>query len=120
MTEHRMPPPGGVPTLTEIVDAPAATAPVPAAPGAAAVSTAAAPATTVPVIDEEELTRRVLARIEQHVDATLESRLRAALVHTLAGMADAVIHDVRTELTGTLRDAAARAVAQELLRRPAR
>ena len=46
-----------------------------------------------------------------------EVRLREALAPVLTRAADTLIREARKELTTTLRDAVARAVAQELARR---
>ena len=118
------PPPGTIPTLTEIVPwpatppvkapvepetqpeqepeaAPEAPAPLPAAGGEAAV-------------DETLLVQRVLADIEKQVDLMLDVRLREALAPVLARATDALVRDARKELTAALRDVVARSVAREL------
>ena len=59
----------------------------------------------------------MLADLQRQLDLMLEVRLREALAPALARAADALIRDARKELTGALRDAVARAVAQELARR---
>jgi hypothetical protein len=130
-------PPGGIPTLTEVVQwpgqAPVAPMPVdvaapvalptsPPAPAAAPAAPAAiaAPAPVLaptPQINQAELTQRVLADLQRQIDLMLEVRLREALAPVLARAADALIRDARKELTPILRDAVARSVAQELARR---
>ena len=119
-------PPGGIPTLTEVVpwpsQAPIAPAFAPVAAGASAVPSAlltaiAAPLEPAAPIDEAQLTQRVLVDLQRQIDLMLEVRLREALAPVLARAADALIRDARKELTAALRDAVARSVAQELARR---
>ena len=121
-------PPGGIPTLTEVVpwpgQAPIVPAPAlatvaaaaPAAPSAAPTVTAA-PLVPAAPINEAQLTQRVLVDLQRQIDLMLEVRLREALAPVLARAADALIRDARKELTVALRDAVARSVAQELARR---
>ena len=128
------PPPGSIPTLTEVVPWPnvAPPAPVPApvvvaAPMPAAEPVAAAPAPVVrpsvtapahvpPVeaIDAARLEQRVFADIQKQVDLMLKVRLREALAPVLVRATDALVRDARKELTSTLRDIVAKAVAREL------
>jgi len=75
------------------------------------------PAPVAPPVSEAELSRQVLADLQQQLDLMLEVRLREALAPALTRAADTLIRDARKELTATLRDAVARAVAQELARR---
>lgn len=132
------PPPGSIPTLTEVISwpavAPAAVAtaaieqpavaspavapPVPVQP--APVPATAAPAALVAVavaIDEAQLQQRILADIQTQVDLMLEVRLREALSPVLRRATDALVRDARKELTSTLRDIVAKSVARELDRR---
>ena len=134
------PPPGSIPTLTEVVSwpavAPAAVAPAaieqPAVASPAVASPAVAPpvpvqpapvpATAAPVaiavaIDEAQLQQRILADIQKQVDLMLEVRLREALSPALRRATDALVRDARKELTSTLRDIVAKSVARELDRR---
>lgn len=131
------PPPGSIPTLTEVVSWPAvappttavapaaAPAPMPApevaapvpvalAPVAAAPAPATAAVPAVQAIDEVRLQQRVLADIQKQVDLMLEVRLREALAPALGRATDALVRDARKELTSTLRDIVAKAVAREL------
>ena len=104
------PPPGSIPTLTEVVSWPAA----PAAEKAVVEPVpTSAPALDAPV-DEATLTQRVLADIEKQVDLMLEVRLREALAPVLVRATDALVRDARKELTAALRDIVARSVAREL------
>ncbi|WP_280150377.1 hypothetical protein [Piscinibacter sp. XHJ-5] len=93
------PPPGKVPTLTEVIRHEASVA-------------QAAPPTSA----EQELVQRVLANVQRQVDLMLEQRLREAMAPALARLTDALLRETRTELASTLRDMVARAVAQELSR----
>ena len=129
------PPPGSIPTLTEVVSwpaaaplataivAPAAPGPMPAAEIAAPAPVTLAPVAAVPApkpapaaqaIDEVQLQQRVLADIQKQVDLMLEVRLREALAPALGRATDALVRDARKELTSTLRDIVAKAVAREL------
>ena len=102
------------PVVTPPVTAPAplpARAPVPV-PVAALV--APAPASPVEVIDAARLEQRVLADIQKQVDLMLEVRLREALAPVLVRATDTLVRDARKELTSTLRDIVAKAVAREL------
>jgi hypothetical protein len=92
------PPPGKVPTLTEVI-------------GQEAASQALAPSPS-----EQELVQRVLANVQRQVDLMLEQRLREAMAPALARLTDALLRETRGELASTLRDIVARAVAQELSR----
>lgn len=94
----------------------------PVAVAAPAASTAsappAAPASKPAVhISEAQLVQRVLSDLQRQIDLMLEVRLREVLAPVLARATDALIRDARKELTVALRDAVARAVAQELARR---
>jgi hypothetical protein len=104
------PPPARVPTLTEVVHQPAIDA------GPTAEAAAAQYAVTLSQAGEEELVRRVMADVQRQIDTVLEMRLREALAPALTRLTDALLRESRAELTGALRDIAARAVAQELSR----
>ena len=134
------PPPGTIPTLTEVVPwpdpptpapAPASPAPLPPVhPTVAAPASAEAPAPTpvapaVPVLPapaapgidagtEAELARRVMADLQKQVDLMLEVRLREALAPILTRAGDAIVRDARKEMTTALREVVAAAVAREL------
>lgn len=94
------PPPGRVPTLTEVIGT--------------QVSALTPP--TPPAAGEQELVQRVLANVQRQVDLMLEQRLREAMAPALARLTDALLRETRGELASTLRDIVARAVAQELSR----
>lgn len=142
MTGTIRPHPAQVPTLTEVIDldAPLAVPQVPAAPASAAApspahSPAPAPAVRTPPISldslpvlaeavspvafqpevsEAQLAHRVLADVQKQVDGMLEFRLREALAPVLARHTEAIVRDLRDELSRTLKDVVARSVTQEL------
>lgn len=102
----RPPAPRQVPTLTEVLQPPGATAPP------------AAPAPPAPAEDEHaELVRRTLVVLHQRLDATLEPRLRAAIAPAVAAITDALLAEARARIGDMLRDAVRDAVAEELARR---
>ena len=112
-------PPDRVPTLTEVVSWPeptapaqAANAPAPVEPEAGAPRTASAPA----LLNEEQLTQRVLIDLQRQMDLMLDYRLREILTPLLARAADGIVREARSELASTLRDVVERAVALELAR----
>jgi hypothetical protein len=122
-----------VPTLTEVVDleptsevatrahlagatSSPSTSEVKSAPpggGRDALQTSAA---TVPPSAADALVQRVLLDVQRQTDQLLEFRLREAMAPHLAQAAEALVRDLRAELSTTLRDVVARAVAQELAR----
>ena len=128
MSNGRARPPQRVPTLTEVVETPAATPPrdeppIPVGETIHAPVTEAEVATLVaaqtaalPPLDEEQLTQRVLSELQRQIDVLLEQRLREALASVLARLTDSLVRDLRGELASTLRELVARAVAQELSR----
>lgn len=122
------PPPGTIPTLTEVVPWPEAPPAVPATALAASSEAGSlaglAPATAAPAaaeagasVSEAQLAQRVLADLQKQVDLMLEVRLREALAPILTRAGDAIVRDARKELTAALHDVVARAVARELGRK---
>ena len=117
-------PPDRVPTLTEVVSWPGASAaPVtgPASEPLAEPATSATPEVATPFtaplsITEEQLTQRILNDLQRQMDLMLDYRLREILTPLLTRAADSVVREARSELASTLRDVVARAVAQELTR----
>ena len=117
-------PPERVPTLTEVVAWPESTSkgaplpdlPVPAAPGGAEPVAATPTRSLPPGVSEEQLVERVLADLQRQVDLMLDYRMREVLTPILSRAVDGILRDTRQELASTLRDAVARAVAQELSR----
>jgi hypothetical protein len=99
----QQPPPGTpLPTLTEVVEMPAASAD--------------APHETAPT-DEAALVQRVLAAVQQRVDLVLEQRIREVLAPAWARLAEEIIEQTRAELPGTLREVVKQAVEQALAER---
>ena len=116
MSTGRSKPPQRVPTLTEVIELPATPPrdepPIPVgetihAPvtEAEVATLVAAQSASVPQLDEEQLTRRVLIELQRQIDVLLEQRLT-----------DSLVREVRVELASTLREMVARAVTQELSR----
>ena len=133
----RLPPPGVVPMLTEVIDWPVAAAPSPPADGNGVGAPAALqPAVFVPApapvpvpvsmpgaaapvarLDDEEIIDNVLAAVQAalvEADGPLDQRLRDILEPALARFAEALVADVRADFAAALRDVAAEAVVQEL------
>lgn len=120
------PPARHVPTLTEVVEpllpvpgAPPFVPPLPAAqaiPPPAVAAPTAQPAVAPSAADEQALVERVLNELQRQIEPVLEQRLRETLAPTLALVAEMLVHDSRDQLTGVLRDMAARAVADALAR----
>lgn len=67
------------------------------------------------VIDESELTERILARVQQHVDLMLEQRLPPLMVSTMDRAVEELVAHTRRELALTLREIVATAVLDEAL-----
>lgn len=142
MTGTIRPHPAQVPTLTEVIDldAPLAVPQVAAPPASAAAPSSAStpapapavrtppisldslpvlaeavsPAALQPEVSEAQLAHRVLADVQKQVDGMLEFRLREALAPVLARHTEAIVRDLRDELSRTLKDVVARSVTQEL------
>ena len=117
-------PPERVPTLTEVVSWPQATAlapgdlqlPLPAVEARPAeADMAVAPLQPLRMADEE-MVQGVLVEVQRQVELMLDYRLREVLTPLLNRAADGIVRDARAELASTLRDVVARAVAQELAR----
>jgi hypothetical protein len=122
-----LPQPDRLPTLTEVVQL--ATDPWAAAAFAASTKTdgnvetvekaGPVPAQAVEPaarpLDEDQITRQVLAALEQRLDGLFEARLREALAPALARAADGLIRDLRPELTQALHDMVHDAVVRALL-----
>lgn len=117
------PPPGSIPTLTEVVTWPAttsSTAPLPAPVPAPvpvpvpAQATAPPPPAVVAATSEAELMQRVMSDLQRQVDLMLEVRLREALAPALVRATDTLAREARKELTAALKDIVAQAVAREL------
>ncbi len=68
----------------------------------------------VPEINEAQLTARVLGDVQRQLDGMLDFRLREAISPILARHSEALVRDLREELSSTMRDVVARSVAQEV------
>ena len=132
-----VPEPDRVPTLTEVVqlasDPWAAAAWAAAAQPAQRMPEVEAPAQEEPIVvapvpelapprawDEDQITRQVLASLEERLDTLFEARLREALAPALARAADGLIRELRPELTQALHDLVHEAVARALQESPPR
>ncbi|HRH18425.1 MAG TPA: hypothetical protein PKV17_14380 [Aquabacterium sp.] len=78
------------------------------------------PAVPGVVVDEALIAQRVLVDLQRQVDGMLEYRLREAMAPILARATDALMRDLRQELSKTMNDVVARAVAQEVARQRSR
>ncbi len=83
------------------------------APGALAELPVLAEVVT-PEIDEAQLAQRVLSGLQKQVDSLVDFRLKEALAPVLARHADALVRELREELSQTMRDVVSRAVSQEM------
>ncbi len=107
-------PPDRVPTLTEVVVWPQVGAASTA--GLSAEADLASSGSPASRSADEQLIQSVLVEVQRQVDLMLEYRLREALTPLLTRAADNLVREARAELASSLRDAVARAVAQELAR----
>lgn len=78
--------------------------PVPAAP----------PAPVLPDITEAQLAQRVLGVVQKQIDGMIDFRLKEAIAPILARHSEALVRDLREELSRTMADVVTRAVAQEM------
>lgn len=112
--------PAHVPTLTEVIEVEALTGsgaastpttmPVSALMGG---SSQPIPLDSLPLL-EGQLAQRVLNDVQRQIDGMLEFRLREALAPVLARHSEAIVRDLKDELSRTMRDVVARSVAQEV------
>lgn len=78
---------------------------------------AAPPVLTEPVlpeVNETQLAQRVLADVQRQIDGMLDFRLKEAIGPILAKHSEALVRDLREELSRTMRDVVARSVTQEI------
>lgn len=106
-------------TSSPAVPPPLRAAPVAAVPLAAPVA-APRPAPAGLSFDEAQMTQRVLVEVQRQIDGMLEYRLREALAPILARTSEALVRELRQELSKTMRDVVSRAVAQEVVRQRSR
>lgn len=110
-----------LPVLDAVVPEPAVVPPVSSpvyssAPltAQAAVAEARAHEPVLPEISEAQLAQRVLADVQRQIDGMLDFRLKEAIGPILARHSEALVRELREELTRTMRDVVARSVAQEM------
>lgn len=112
--------PAHVPTLTEVIEVDALAGSGAASPATAmpASAPAAGPSQPIPLdslpLLEGQLAQRVLNDVQRQIDGMLEFRLREALAPVLARHSEAIVRDLKDELSRTMRDVVARSVAQEV------
>lgn len=80
----------------------------------AAVAEARALEPVLPEISEAQLAQRVLADVQRQIDGMLDFRLKEAIGPILARHSEALVRELREELTRTMRDVVARSVTQEM------
>ena len=68
----------------------------------------------LPEINETQLAQRVLADVQRQIDGMLDFRLKEAMGPILAKHSEALVRDLREELSRTMRDVVARSVTQEI------
>jgi len=69
---------------------------------------------------EAQITQRVMADLQRHIDGMLEYRLRETLAPILARTTETLVRELRQELSKTMKDVVARSVAQEVARQRSR
>ena len=65
-------------------------------------------------LSHDQVVHRVMVDVQRRIDSMLEFRLREALAPILARHTDAMIREMRDELSDTMRDVVTRSVTQEL------
>ncbi|TAK97150.1 MAG: hypothetical protein EPO09_04790 [Aquabacterium sp.] len=113
------------PSMVSLADLPVLNAvvapPEPAARTAPQVAQVALPASApvlaepvLPEINEAQLAQRVLTDVQRQIDGMLDFRLKEAMGPILAKHSEALVRDLREELSRTMRDVVARSVTQEI------
>lgn len=69
---------------------------------------------------EAQIAQRVMADLQRQIDGMLEYRLRETLAPILARASEALVRELRQELSKTMKDVVARSVAQEVARQRSR
>ncbi len=117
----------GATTAPGVLSAPLRTAALPTSPSQPVSRQTASP--SLPVggaeapgtgVDETLITQRVLADLQRQIDGMLEYRLRETLAPILARTTEALVRELRQELSKTMKDVVARSVAQEVARQRSR
>lgn len=105
--------PPDLPVLRAVVSPPASI-PLAAVPTVAAPAPTPVQQTVLPELSEAQLTQRVLSVVQKQIDGMIEFRLKEAMAPILARHTDALVRELREELTRTMSDVVARSVAQEM------
>jgi hypothetical protein len=121
LREVAVPPvaPPDLPVLRSVVSPPASI-PLAAVPTVAALTPVAEPMSApvqpavLPELSEAQLTQRVMSVVQKQIDGMIEFRLKEAMAPILARHTDALVRELREELTRTMSDVVARSVAQEM------
>ena len=110
-----------LPVLDAVVPEPAVVTPVASPVSSSAPLTARAAVAearphepVLPEISEAQLAQRVLADVQRQIDGMLDFRLKEAIGPILARHSEALVRELREELTRTMRDVVTRSVAQEM------
>ncbi len=118
MNLSAQPKPSQVPTLTEVVGMSSIDpARLPVLDQALQVPSPAPRTVAGPElgpISEAQLAHRVLVDVQKQIDSMLDFRLREAIAPLLTRHSEALVRDLREELTRTMRDVVTRSVAQEV------
>lgn len=69
-----------------------------------------------PPLSEAQLVQRVLGVVQRQIDGMIDFRLKEAMAPILARHTEALVRDLREELSRTMADVVARSVAQEMAR----
>lgn len=72
------------------------------------------PQPVLPDVTEAQLAQRVLGVVQKQIDGMIDFRLKEAMAPILARHSEALVRDLREELSRTMSDVVARAVAQEM------
>jgi hypothetical protein len=71
-------------------------------------------AQALPDLTEAQLAQRVLSVVQKQIDSMIDFRLKEAMAPILARHSEALVRDLREELSRTMADVVARSVAQEM------
>jgi hypothetical protein len=74
----------------------------------------AAPIAPIDMPSEAQIAQRVLGDVQKQIDGMLDFRLKEAIGPLLARHSEALVRDLRDELSRTMRDVVTRSVAQEM------
>ncbi len=74
----------------------------------------AVPIAPIDMPSEAQIAQRVLGDVQKQIDGMLDFRLKEAIGPLLARHSEALVRDLRDELSRTMRDVVTRSVAQEM------